>query len=430
MAEGQDTVEQEAVGPSGAGWMTLFFLYLLNTLLVLDKVVLTVLLEPIKAEFAMSDLQLGLLTGSVYAICLGVASLPFGLLADRVNRRNLAAACVAIWSTMTALCGLAQNVAALIAARIGVGLGEAGGGPSAVSMISDMFPHKRRATAMAIFGLGTPTAGLINLTVNTQLAHEFGWRMPLFIAAGLGIALAAFMLIFAVEPARGAAEKKTAADRAPPLGETLAFIGRQKSLICLLSGAAVAYTVLAGVSAWNFSFLVRVHNAEMKDIGPMLGVAVAVAGILGIYATGRLADYLSKKDERWRVWVITLTTLLSVILGVATFTTDSLGAAIAFTGAFAGASTLWLAPTIGLTQGLVKVRMRGTVGAVVFLLGNLVGYGLGPPLVGWLSDALAAMGEAHPLRGAILLLVVCNVFAASLFALSGVWLRRDLKALA
>ena len=403
--------------------LALFLLYLLNTLLVLDKIVFTVLLEPIKAEFKLDDFRLGLLAGAVYAVCLGIASIPFGILADRRNRRNLAAGCLAFWSLMTALCGLAQSYGTLLAARLGVGIGEAGGGPTALSIIADLFEHKRRATAMAIFSLGTPTAALINLTLNTQIAHAYGWRAALLAASVPGLLLALAMLLFMAEPPR---EDRATRQPAPSLGVTLRYIVKAPSLLCLLGGGMWAYVVLAGVSSWNFSFLVRVHHVKLNEVGPLLGVTIAGAGLVGLYASGRLADALSRRDERWRTRVMALTTVASVFFGWGAFNVSSWHAAVACTAGLAASSTLWLAPGYALSQSLVPVRMRGTIGAILFMLANVVGYGLGPPLVGLLSDFFMAAGGQNSLRLALTCVVTANLVSAGLFLWGGRTVRTDL----
>lgn len=403
--------------------LALLFLFLLNTLLVLDKIVFTVLLEPIKKEFGLDDFRLGLLAGAVYAVCLGIASVPFGVLADRGNRRNLAAGCLAFWSVMTALCGMAQSFTMLLLARLGVGVGEAGGGPASLSMIADLYEHRRRATAMAIFSLGTPMAALINLTVNTQIAHAYGWRAALLAASVPGLLLAVAIRLWMAEPVRNVGAQR---GDAPPIATTLRYVLRQRSLVFLLAGGMCAYIVLAGVSSWNFSFLVRRHHVKLNEVGPLLGVTIASAGLIGLYASGRLADLLSRRDERWRTRVMATTTAASVAFGVGAFTVPDWHAAVACTAGLAACASLWLAPGYALSQSLVPERMRGTVGAILFMLANVVGYGLGPPLVGFLSDRFAAAGAASPLQNALIAVVTLNLLSAALFLFGGRTLRRDL----
>jgi predicted MFS family arabinose efflux permease len=406
--------------------LVLGLLFALNTMLILDKIVFTILLEPIKAEFALSDLHLGLLQGSVYALCFGLASLPLGLLADRLNRRNIAVCCLGAWSVMTAVCGMAQNFVAVLLARIGVGIGEAGGGPAAVSILSDVFEHRRRAMAMAVFTLGTPAAGLINLSINTQIAHHFGWRAPLFFAAALGAVVAVSMLLFLREPARGQVEQRQAGV-APPVGQTLRFILSQRSLLLILGGALVSYIVLAGVSSWHFSFLVRTYGVSLQQVGPILGACIAVAGITGFLLSGWLADYLGRADERWRTRVMAGISVISVLFGTCAFLAPSWQLALAFGALFSASASVWLAPALALCQSLVHLRMRATVGSVLFLLSNLFGYGIGPAVAGLLSDLFTLQGFNAPLRMALLCMVSINLLSVLLFSLAGRTLRHDLQ---
>jgi predicted MFS family arabinose efflux permease len=406
--------------------LVLGLLFALNTMLILDKIVFTILLEPIKAEFALSDLQLGLLQGSVYAVCFGLASLPLGLLADRLNRRNIAVCCLGAWSVMTAACGMAQNFVSVLLARIGVGVGEAGGGPAAVSIISDVFEHRRRAMAMAVFTLGTPAAGLINLGINTQIAHHYGWRAPLFCSAALGAIVALSMLLFLKEPARGQVEQRQAG-AAPGVGQTLRFILAQRSLLLILGGALVSYIVLAGVSSWHFSFLVRTYGVSLQQVGPILGVCIAVAGISGFLLSGWLADFLGRADERWRTRVMAGISVVSVVFGSCAFLAPSWQLALAFGALFSASASVWLAPALALCQSLVQVRMRATVGSVLFLLSNLFGYGIGPAVGGFLSDLFTGRGFNAPLQMALLCMVSINLLSVLLFSLAGRTLRQDLQ---
>ena len=423
MDQPEAAVRTRAIASAGG---VLFLLYLLNTLLVLDKIVLTILLEPIKAEFRLTDAQLGLLAGTVYAVCMGGASLPLGWAVDRYSRRKLAAGCLAVWSVMTAACGMATSFVTLLLARVGVGLGEAGGGPASLSIIADLYPHKRRATAMAVFSLGTPSAALINLVVNTQVVHHYGWRAALLLAAVPGVVLALVIWLFMQEPQRGAAEAHRRNTDAPHLAETFRYIAGQRALLHLLAGAMIAYIVLAGVSSWNFSFIVREHGVSLKDIGPFLGVGISSAGLAGLYLAGRLADFLAPRDERWRCWIMAATSLASVCFGLVTFTTGHLWLAVIGTALLAASATLWVAPGYALSQSLVELRMRGTVAAIVFLLGNLFGYGLGPLAIGSLSDLFAGMGLVAPLKWAIITVLCANVWAAAHFILAARHLRADL----
>jgi predicted MFS family arabinose efflux permease len=408
-------------------YYALILLTILNILLVLDKIVLSILIEPIRAEFNLSDGQLGALMGLVYALFMGAAGLPLGLLADRVNRRNLAAICVSAWSAMTLACAAAQNLWHLLLARVGVGVGEAGGGPTAVSMISDMFPPSRRATAMAIFATGTPLAGLVNLTFATQIAHLYGWRMTLVAAALPGFVLAALLVLTVREPQRGRWEQARVAKKAPPLRTTLAYVWQQRSLRHLLVGATLCYVVVAGMGSWHFSFLVRTHGLHLHEIGPLIGIGLAVCGITSSLSSGLLSDYLGARDDRYRTWLIAAGAIITLLIGAWSILTTNPNAAVIGAVVFAAAVIFWFPTVAALTQNLVEAQMRATVAGLLFVLSNLIGYGLGPLAIGALSDVLAPSLGDRSLRYAMFAVLSLMAWAAVHFILASKDLRKNLS---
>ncbi|HEU4627292.1 MAG TPA: MFS transporter [Steroidobacteraceae bacterium] len=404
----------------------LILLALLNVLLVLDKIVLSVLLEPIREEFGLSDVQLGALMGLVYAIFVGSAGLPLGVLADRTNRRNLAAICLAAWSAMTMACAGAQNLWHLILARIGVGIGEAGGGPAAVSMIADTFEPRRRATAMAVFASGTQIAALVNLTYATYIAHAFGWRAALIAVAVPGLVLALLLVLTAREPPRGLSDQTRKAIAAPPFRETLSYIWQQRSLRHLLFGATLCYIVVAGMGSWHFTFLVRSHDLRLHEVGPLLGIGIAVLGILANVSSGALSDFLGARDDRYRTWFIALGALLALGIGSWSILTAHPNGALAGVIVFAATVTFWFPTVAALTQSLVQIRMRSAIAGLLFLLSNLIGYGIGPLLIGAISDALTAAFGRESLRLAMLCALSLLAWGALHFFLASRELRSNL----
>ncbi len=406
----------------------LALLTLLNLLLILDKIVLTILIEPIRAEFGLTDSQLGAIMGLVYAIFMGAAGIPLGLLADRVNRRNLAAICVSAWSAMTLLCAAAQNMWHLVLARIGVGVGEAGGGPTAVSMIADTFEPRRRATAMAVFATGTQLAALVNLTFATQIAHAYGWRMTLVAAALPGFVLALLLVFTVKEPRRGAFDQAKVAAKAPPLRFTLAYIWKQKSLLHLLIGATLCYVVVAGMGSWHFSFLVRSHDLHLHEVGPIIGIGIAVLGMAANVSSGAISDFLGARDERYRTWFIAAGALATLSIGAWSILTTSPNGALAGVVIFAAVVVTWFPTVAALSQGLVEARMRATVASLLFVLSNLIGYGLGPILVGAVSDLLAPVFGSHSLRYGMLSVLGLTGWAAIHFFLAARDLRKNLAS--
>jgi predicted MFS family arabinose efflux permease len=407
-------------------WYFLFLLMTLNLMLIWDKVILTTLFEPIRREFNVSDSELGIIGGTVYAIFMGVAGLPLGILADRVNRRNLAAGCLLFWSAATAACGMAQNLPQLVMARLCVGVGEAGGGPSAISIIADLFERRRRATAMALFMFGASLAGLTNLTVTSAVSHDHGWRAALLVASVPGVVIALLLLLTVREPARGLSDHIVAPPKAPPLRETLRFIASQRSLMLVLLGSTLSYVTIAGMSSWTFSFIVRVHGVALKEIAFPLGIGFVCGGLIGNSLGGWLVDRMAQRDERWRLWIIAIGALCSVAVGATSVLVEDIRLFIVLTAAFAGLSIFWFGSASSLSQSLVEVRMRSTVGGIFFLLSNMVGYGLGPVIVGALSDMLQPSFGEQSLRYAMFGMVFVNCTAALAFYLASRTLRGDL----
>ncbi len=416
-----------AAAPQSRNYV-LGLLFLLNILLVLDKIVFVILLEPIKKEFQLTDIQLGVLTGLVYALLMGAAAVPFGIAADRGNRRNLAALCLGAWSGLTAACGMAQNFWQLLLARMGVGIGEAGGGPAALSIIADLFEHRKRATAMAVFSLATPMAALLNLMVGTQISHAYGWRATLLAASVPGIVVALLMFLTMKEPRRGSADGVRGATKAPPLLETLRFIASQRALVHLLMGALLSYVTLAGISSWHFSFFVRSFHVKLNEVGPQLGLAFCLFGLTSNFLSGLIADRLAKRDERWRAWIMALGALASVPLCLGFVWAQDWATTMYLSAAFAGICMFWLSPAYALTQSLVAVRMRSTIAGILFLVANMIGYGIGPPLVGALSDLFAVGSGSDSLRMAFVCTVMLNLWAGLHFFLASRALRKDLAA--
>ncbi len=406
----------------------LVLLALLNVLLVLDKIVLSVLIEPIRAEFGLTDGQLGALMGLVYAVFMGTAGLPLGVLADRTNRRNLAATCLAAWSAMTLACAGAQNLWHLILARVGVGIGEAGGGPAAVSMIADTFEPRRRATAMAVFASGTQVAALVNLTFATYIAHVYGWRAALVAVAIPGFLLALLLVTTTREPQRGLADhSRRARESAPPLRDTLMYVWSQRSLRHLMIGATLCYIVVAGMGSWHFTFLVRSHDLRLHEVGPFLGIGIAALGILANVSSGALSDALGARDDRYRTWLISVGALAALGIGSWSILTTHPSGALAGVVVFAATVMFWFPTVAALTQSLVEVRMRSTIAGLLFLLSNLIGYGIGPLLVGALSDALAPAFAEESLRIAMLCLLGLIAWGALHFFLASRDLRKNLS---
>ena len=403
----------------------LFLVYVLN---FIDRSILNILAQPIKDDLGLHDWQIGLLGGIAFALFYTTFGIPIARLADTHNRRNIIAVCLAVWSAMTAVCGLAQNFWQLLLARVGVAVGEAGGSPPAHSMISDLFASDRRATALAIYALGIPVGTMIGNLAGGWINEALDWRTA-FIMVGLpGVAMALVLRFTMQEPPRGFSEQVAAAKAdAPPVMFVFAALWSRKSFRYMSLGAALHALVGYGVGPFIAPLFIRVHDMGTRDIGTAL-FWLGFAGILGTVSGGYFADRLGKRDVRWYVWLPGLATLISVPFSTAVYTwPDPIVAFwIAAVPGFLG--SYYLGPTFSMTQGLVGLRMRALAAAILLFILNLIGMGLGPMIVGATSDLLNAYTDLgdHSVRWALVSVLIFNVLSTVFYLMAARDLRADL----
>jgi MFS family permease len=418
--------QREAAAPADAGrYYVLLILFLVGSCSLMDKTIIAYLLEPIKKEFALSDTQLGLMSGVAFALFFAVAGLPMGYIADRTNRRNLVALCLTVWSALTAVAGLVQSFVQLLLVRVGIGIGEAGGGPGALSIIADLFPAGRRATAIGIYSLATPAGAIGAYLIAAHVLPMHGWRGA-FIAAGAPAIVLAPLLLFTVrEPARG-----TATERPASFLTVLRFVASRRSLCHLLAAITLTTVTMNGIGIWAMSYFIRIHHIDLGVVGPVLGFAYPIPALIGTFAGGVLADRLAPRDQRWRAWVAAIGALICVPVTIALVLAPDWPTALLMWSAYGLTAPIWSGPGYALAVGLVEPGMRATVTAIVFLLTNIVGFGLSPLIVGGLSDALAPRLGDQSLRYAMLAIGLVNLWAALHFFLTGRDVAHDLKAVA
>ncbi|MEM7001662.1 MAG: MFS transporter [Pseudomonadota bacterium] len=412
-----------------------------------DRQIMGMLLEPIKLELGASDTQMGFLVGLTFAIFYATLGMPIAMLADRSNRRNIITLAITVWSAMTVLCGYANTYVQMALARIGVGIGEAGSTPPSHSMIADLFPPETRGTAMGIFALGVNFGLLLAYLGGGWLSEHWGWRAT-FVAVGLpGLLIAAILFLTVAEPQRGAAElaqrkaKKPddppntadAADAdsqdedAPSFGTVAGFMWRVRSARHLTIGAALGGFVGYGFTLWMPTFLVRSHGLSPTEVGLVLALMTGLIGAAGTFTAGKLADVLSRRDIRWRAWVVAAGKGGYVPFLACVFLVDDLTTALilyiipAFFGGF------YLAPTFALVQSLVSLRMRALASAIVLFILNIIGMGFGPQLVGIMSDWFAADYGKESLRMALLVLSFLNLWCAYHYFTAARTLKEDMR---
>jgi len=415
----------------------LMFGYVLNSF---DRSILGILLEPIKLEFGVSDMYLGLLSGIAFAAFYATLGMPIAYWADRSNRRNVLALAILVWSAMTALCGLAASFLILVLARIGTAIGEAGGSPPSHSLIADYFSAERRGTALSIYALGAPAGAMLGGLLGGLGNELFGWRVTFILAGVPGLLLAPLVLATIVEP-RAAAQRaarraatagETRCDAssplAPPFREVIRFLSQRPSFRHLCFACALHAMALYGAGTFNAAFLIRSHGWGTADVGALLALMGAF-DLAGTLLGGVLADRLStqQRESRWYMWVPAAATLLLVPFQVAAYLSAGTAVVVACfaLGGFLGA--VFFGPSFATAQALAAVRMRAVVASVLIFVKTMIGLGIGPLLIGRASDLLMPAAGQHSLRYALLLCGLFNIWSALHFVLGAAHLRADLE---
>jgi predicted MFS family arabinose efflux permease len=391
-----------------------------------DRQILSILLQSIKRDLQLSDTQLGLLSGTAFGIFYATLGVPIARLADRFSRKWVMTICLVLWSGFTALCGSAAGFGALLAYRIGVGVGEAGGSPPAHSMISDYFPPERRATALAIFSLGVPIGILVGFLAGGWLDQTLGWRRA-FVFVGLpGLIVAAVVAIVLREPPRGHSEGLTAAGASPSAMTVIRFLWRSRSFRHLSFASGLYAFVGYSVISWAPSFLIRSHGMQSGEVGTWLSLIIGVGGGVGVYLGGVAADRWAASDARARVRLPALAMAAAFPFGFFIYTTSSTALALALLTVPTLLGGVYQGPTFAVTQFLATPKMRATAAAVLLFMINIIGLALGPWATGWISDRLAPGFGADSLRYALLIVSCLLAWSALHFWLAGRTLLADL----
>lgn len=370
---------------------TLWLLLVVYIFNFIDRQIVNILAEPIARDLKLSDTQIGLLTGLAFALFYTVLGLPIARYADRpaTSRPRLIAVALAVWSGMTALCGLAQNYTQLLLARIGVGAGEAGCTPAAHSLISDIVPRERRASALAFYALGIPVGTLLGMIVGGQLADAIGWRRA-FVVVGLpGVALALVVAFVLKDPRRHATtEEKAAAPAALTSRETLRLIFGSRALVLLMIAASLAAFLSYGKTTWATIFFQRTHGLSPGEVGLYFGLLNGVFAIAGTWLGGRIADRWGATNRRHVLTAPALGLLIAAPLAYLAYSAPTWQSALAILALPTLLNSLYYGPTYSAVQGLVKPQARAMAAAVLLFFQNLIGLGLGPLFFGMLSDVL------------------------------------------
>lgn len=438
--------QAHTITPVTAGYRSyalglLLIIYIMN---FVDRQVVNILAEPIKNELGLLDWQLGAMSGLAFAVFYTLLGLPIARYAEHGNRPRIIAVALALWSAFTALCGLAQNFVQLVLFRIGVGIGEAGCTPPAHSLITDYVPKEKRASALAFYSMGTPLGSLVGMALGGVIADAYGWRWA-FIVCGLpGLILAIIVAMTLVEPRakRVLDDVKRVAAKGPSFKDALKVLTHKRTFWFIAFAAAIKAFIGYGHAPFTASFFLRNHGEEVATLaaqfglqsqgflGIALGVVSGLAGALGAFVGGQIADKYGAKDLRAYASVPAVAALVTVPIYCLAMTMDSAAIALTILGINFFLGTLWYGPVYATAQSIAPAHMRATAAAIMLFIINLVGLGLGPLAVGLLSDYIAIgmnMGSAEGVRWALIISVLANFGAVALFWLARKTIREEME---
>ena len=408
-------------------WYVLAILTVVYALNIADRFSISTLIEPIRQELQLSDKGIAWLTGGALALFYVTVGIPVATLADRANRRNILVLALAMWSGMTALCGLAQNYWQLLLARFGVGIGEAGGTPPSTSILADNFPSRQRPLALSIYALGTCLGAWLGSSVAGAAAERGGWRAAFLVLGIPGVAVALIVSLTVREPQRGQLDARSLPAAGSTLAATLRFIATQRSALHLLVGASVATFWSWGLMWWTPAFLQRSHHLTVGQAGQLLGSMHLVAGTLSTLLAGALMARRAAADPRYVARLLAWVTALATIPSILVYWVGSESTANVLLWIFVPAVYFYIGPILGLLQNVIPAEMRATACALLLFLANIANLVLAPQLVGWLSDWFAASLGAgqESLRWALLLLAPTGLWAAWHLWASSITIRAD-----
>jgi predicted MFS family arabinose efflux permease len=389
----------------------LLLLVLAYTVSITDRMILSILFPDIKAEFGLSDSQLGLLGGLSFALFYATMGLPIAKLSDRFSRKSIIITSLVVFSLMTVLSGWAAGFITLLLFRIGVGIGEAGVNPASHSILADYYPPKRRAFAMATLMLGTNLGMMLGFVGGGFIAEAYNWRIALMAVGILGLPLALLMARFLREPARGLFEQETA-PLPPPILTTATTMWANPAIRHIVAGSVVMGMMTYGFSQWMPTFFIRSHEVSQSQAGMLMAGLFGILGAIGALVAGKLFDRLSHRGFQYGLWLIAAAQVLALPFMVVALLADNLTIAMLLFAIPAFTSNFFLGPTIALIQTLSPVNMRAVASAIKMLCLNLIGMGLGPLVVGALSDALTPYYGDSALQVAMACFTVVGLWGA------------------
>jgi predicted MFS family arabinose efflux permease len=398
-------------------------LLLVHILNFVDRNILAIVAGDIKQQMALSDTELGILLGPAFATFFSLAGIPIARLADMTSRRNVIAVGLVLWSAMTAASGLAHSFWQIALARFGVSVGEAACTPASHSILSQIFEPRRRATALATYGIGIYFGMMFGFAGGGWVRDHFDWRTAFYIGGALGVPLALLLVATVAEPPRPA-HADEGGDAS--LREVIAALFGKRAFRFLLAAACCQALLGYAVISWGAQFLIRVHAMTPTSVGLTFGLIGGVAGALGITIGGHMADRAAARDVRWYAWLAALESLAAFPFALIFLLAGDAFTALAAFAPFYFLNNMYVGSLWSLTQGLVAPRMRAVAAATQLAVLNFAGLFIGPLFVGALNDALAPSLGATAIRWSLVVMAVVGASAAIFFRSCAHTLREDL----
>ncbi|MFW0759024.1 spinster family MFS transporter [Pseudomonas sp. H11T01] len=425
--------------PIRTTWRTHYALFVLTSIYVfnhIDRQLMAILIEPVKAEFGISDTGIGLLSGVTFAVFYGLFGFPLGRLSDRIGRKPVIAACCIAWSVMTMACGMAGSFLTLVMARVGVAVGEAGGTAPSVAMVSELYPPGRRSTALSVLMLGSALGAIFGLGLGGWLAQHYGWRFAFLLFGAPGIFLGVLLWLTVLTPKTVAIQTPAAVpaplaqgpDTQEGWAKTLTHLFQTPSFIWLvLTGGAWAIAGYA-MGTWSPSFLIRSHGLNLQEAGVLVGVAGGIGATVGTLTCGMVTDRMARRDPAWQIGVPFLATLICIPSSLAFFLWPpgiafhiggiQVPTAFLFYSVFSFFGTWWATPCLGAISHLFAPKYLGQASSIFVMAMTMLGVGIGPLVIGMLSDYFTPSLGSEALRYALAASVSLVLLAALFLAMA------------
>ncbi|HTY93278.1 MAG TPA: MFS transporter [Steroidobacteraceae bacterium] len=411
--------------PAARAWIVLAILCFIYVINFLDRQLLSILAKPIQDEVGVSDGQLGKLGGLYFALFYCVLAVPVGWFADRTNRVRVLALACAIWSAATAACGLSDSYGKLALSRMAVGVGEAGGVPPSYAIISDYFASGRRGTALALYNLGPPLGMALGVAFGASIAANYNWRSAFLAVGAVGVVAAILVWLCVREPTRGELDAATALAAQPkaPFWATFGMFMTNPVLVRVSIAAGVTQIVTYGTLNFTTLFLMREKGMKLEEVAVYYALLLGIGVCAGMYTSGRLIDRFTPRSKAAYAWVPGIALLVAIPFFLGFVWAPKWPLALLFLAVPTFLNYFYLSPSVALVQEEVQPNQRVLAGALLLLIMNLMGLGIGPTLVGAVSDHLRPTHPLHSLQLAYYGLAPFYVLAVLCF----VWLARALN---